>query len=99
MLDAHRSSGLVDRVSERDVLDRLVAGVRAGQSRVLVLRGEAGVGETALLGKFSAAGGGGRLARLDGLGPGWGLPSAALQRRSRTMFSRSGHSPGPERRA
>ena len=31
------------------VLDRLVDGVRAGESQVLVLRGEPGVGKTALL--------------------------------------------------
>src|SRR6266571_738955 len=44
MVDANRSSsGLVDRIGERDVLERLVAGVRAGQSRVLVLRRAAGV--------------------------------------------------------
>jgi predicted ATPase len=33
---------------ECEALDRLLASVRAGQSRVLVLRGEAGVGKTAL---------------------------------------------------
>ena len=37
------------RRRECEALDRLLAAVRAGQSRVLVLRGEAGVGKTALL--------------------------------------------------
>jgi purine-cytosine permease-like protein len=50
MREAHlSSSGLLDRDSERDVLERLVTGVRTGQSRALVLRGEAGVGKTAIV--------------------------------------------------
>src|SRR5919197_1848761 len=61
------SSGLLDRVSEREALERLVAGVRAGQSRVLVLRGEAGGGKTALLRHLSAAAGGRRIARAAGV--------------------------------
>jgi predicted ATPase len=40
---------LLDRRSEREVLDRLLEAVRAGQSRVLVVRGEPGVGKSALL--------------------------------------------------
>jgi predicted ATPase len=39
---------LVDRRAERGMLDRLVEAVCAGQSRVLVLCGEPGVGKTAL---------------------------------------------------
>ena len=39
-------SGLVDRQTEREALDRLVAGVRTGPRQVLVLRGVAGVGKT-----------------------------------------------------
>jgi MoxR-like ATPase len=35
------------RLSERDVLDRLMEAVRAGESRALVVRGEPGVGKTA----------------------------------------------------
>jgi putative ribosome biogenesis GTPase RsgA len=56
-------SGFLDRDNERDLLDRLVTGVRAGESRVLVLRGEAGVGKSALLGHLSAAAEGCRVAR------------------------------------
>jgi len=40
---------LTGRRSERDVLDRLIDAVSAGESRTLVLRGEPGVGKTALL--------------------------------------------------
>src|SRR5437016_9813356 len=37
------------RRQERDALDRQLRRVRAGESSVLVVRGEAGVGKTALL--------------------------------------------------
>ena len=39
--------GLTDRRAECDVLGRLVAAVRAGESRALVVHGEPGVGKTA----------------------------------------------------
>ena len=44
---------LLGRRDECATLDRLVADVLAGASRVLVLRGEAGVGKSALLGYLS----------------------------------------------
>lgn len=40
---------LVGRQAERAVLDRLLADVRGGESRSLMVRGEAGVGKSALL--------------------------------------------------
>src|SRR5437899_10736955 len=40
---------LLNRRSEREVLDGLLEAVRQGESRVLVVRGEPGVGKTALL--------------------------------------------------
>jgi len=40
---------LLDRHTEVRTLDRLLGDVRGGQSRALVLRGEAGVGKTQLL--------------------------------------------------
>jgi ABC-type transport system involved in cytochrome c biogenesis ATPase subunit len=44
-----RASGLTDRRAECSVLDLLVYAVLAGESRVLVVRGEPGVGKSALL--------------------------------------------------
>jgi predicted ATPase len=43
-----RATGLTGRRSESDVLDELVEAVRAGESRALVVRGDPGVGKTAL---------------------------------------------------
>src|SRR5262245_4693466 len=40
---------LLDRIGERGTLDRLLADVREGQSAVLVVRGEPGIGKSALL--------------------------------------------------
>ena len=40
---------LVGRRAERDLVEQLLAGARAGRSAVLVVRGEAGIGKTALL--------------------------------------------------
>jgi ABC-type transport system involved in cytochrome c biogenesis ATPase subunit len=41
--------GLTNRRAERAALDRFVAGVRAAEGQALVVRGEPGVGKTALL--------------------------------------------------
>src|SRR4051794_38208738 len=49
MASRHPRLRLRGRGRECETLDRLVAGVRGGHSSVLVLRGEAGIGKTALL--------------------------------------------------
>src|SRR4051812_42899335 len=100
MVDANRSSsGLVDRIGERDVLERLVAGVRAGQSRVLVLRGEAGVGKTALLRHLSAAASGFRIARAAGVESEMELAYAGLHALCAPMLGRLEQLPDPQRDA
>lgn len=45
---------LIGRRAERDVVDSLLAGARSGSSGVLVVRGEAGIGKTALLSQVFA---------------------------------------------
>jgi DNA-binding CsgD family transcriptional regulator len=90
---------LVDRASERAVLERLVAGVRAGQSRVLVLRGEAGVGKTALLRHLSAAADGCRIVRAAGVESEMELAFAGLHALCAPMLDRLGHLPSPQRDA
>ncbi|KAB2350913.1 helix-turn-helix transcriptional regulator [Actinomadura rudentiformis] len=65
------------RGTERAAIDELVAAVRAGASRALVLRGEAGVGKSALL-DHAAAGAGMRMVRATGAEPEASLAFAAL---------------------
>jgi DNA-binding CsgD family transcriptional regulator len=91
--------GLLDRVSERDALDRLIAGVHAGQSRVLVLRGEAGVGKTALLGYLAGAADGCRIARAAGVESEMELAFAGLHALCAPLLDRLGNLPGPQRDA
>jgi DNA-binding CsgD family transcriptional regulator len=100
MLDTHLPrAGLLDRARECDVLDRLVAGVRAGQSRVLVLRGEAGIGKSVLLEHLSAAAEGCRIARAAGIESEMELAFAGLHGLCVPMLGRLGHLPSPQRDA
>ena len=100
MSDTHLSRArLLDRDREREVLDRLVAETRAGQSRVLVLRGEAGIGKTALLGYLSAVAEGCRIARVAGVESEMELAFAGLHALCAPMLGRLGHLPVPQRDA
>jgi DNA-binding CsgD family transcriptional regulator/tetratricopeptide (TPR) repeat protein len=100
MLDAARQSpGFLDRDSERDVLEGLVGDVREGQSRVLVLRGEAGVGKTALLGHLSTVAQGCRIAQAAGVESEMELAFAGVHALSAHMLDRLRHLPAPQRAA
>ena len=67
-----------DRISERDALDRLLDSARSGRSAVLVVRGEAGVGKTALLRYAARRASGFRLAEIAGIEAEMELPFAGL---------------------
>jgi len=67
------------RKRECQVLDRLVAGTLAGKSGVVVLRGEAGIGKSALLAYVSDLGQGTRVARAVGVESEMELAYSALQ--------------------
>src|SRR6266513_1815010 len=70
---------LLGREREREVLDRLLDGARGGHRGVLVMRGDAGVGKTALLKHAVEAGRGFRIARTSGVEAEMELPFAAVQ--------------------
>src|SRR5262245_48709552 len=100
MLDVHGgSSGLLDRVNERGVLDELVAGVRAGRSHVLVLRGDAGVGKTALLRHLPATRSECRIIWATGVESEMELAFAGLHALCAPLLGRLEKLPGPQRDA
>src|SRR5689334_2507782 len=100
MLDADRTpTALLDRAHEREVLDGLVAGVRTGRSHVLVLRGEAGVGKSALLEHVVASAEGCRIARAAGVESEMELAFAGLHALCAPMLDRLPNLPGPQREA
>jgi DNA-binding CsgD family transcriptional regulator len=95
-----RSSGgrLLGRAREREVLDRLLDGVRAGQAGVLVMRGEAGVGKTALLERAAPARGF-RVVRTIGVEAEMELPFAAAQQLCAPFLELGEQLPEPQRDA
>jgi DNA-binding CsgD family transcriptional regulator len=91
--------GLLDRRSECEALDRLLRSVRSGQSRVLVLRGEAGIGKTALLEYVVEQASGCRVLRAAGVQSEMELAFAGLHQLCGSMLDRLAGLPGPQRDA
>jgi DNA-binding CsgD family transcriptional regulator len=92
-------SGLRGRRAECAMLDQLVADVRAGQSRVLVLRGGPGTGKTALLDYLAGHAAGCRLVRVAGIEPEIEFAFAGLHQLLVPMLDRLEQLPGPQRDA
>src|SRR3978361_42583 len=87
------------RKRERHQLDRLLDGVRGGDSAVLVIRGEPGIGKTALLHYCLRQAAGFRTPRLTGVESELELPFAALHQLCRPMLSDLSRLPEPQANA
>ena len=92
-------SALLDRAPEREVLDRLLANARGGQSAVLVVRGEAGVGKTALLRYADRQASGLRVAQVTGVQAEMELPFAGIHQLCAPVFDQADALPQPQRDA
>src|SRR5437868_14226674 len=99
MADIPRRATLRGRDSERAVLDRLLQDARAGRSGVLVLRGEAGIGKTALLGYLLERASGCRIARAAGVESEMELAFAGLRQLCAPFLDRIECLPDPQRGA
>ena len=91
--------GLLGRHSECETLDRLMRSVRSGESQVLVLRGEAGIGKTALLEYVAEQASGWRVLRATGVQAEMELAFAGLHQLCGPLFDRLDALPGPQRDA
>jgi DNA-binding CsgD family transcriptional regulator len=90
---------LLGRRSERAVLDGLLDSARGGRSGVLVVRGEPGVGKTALLEYAIESASGLRVVRAVGVESEIELAFAALHQLCAPLLDRLDRLPGPQRDA
>jgi len=90
---------LIDRHAECGVLDRLLEAVRTGESRALVVYGEAGVGKTALLEYLAGQASECRVGRAAGVQSEMELPFAALHQLCAPMLGNLQRLPVPQRDA
>src|SRR3712207_4000344 len=93
--------GLLGRHRECAALDQLVASLREGSSQTLVIRGEPGVGKTALLEYLAehSAGAGAGVARAAGVESEMELAFAGVQQLCAPYVDRLERLPGPQRDA
>jgi hypothetical protein len=92
-------SALLDRAAETAALEGVLAAVRDGLSGVLVLRGEAGIGKTALLEWAAGRAGEIRLARVAGVQAEIGMGFAGLHQLLVPLLGGLEQLPGPQRQA
>jgi DNA-binding CsgD family transcriptional regulator len=91
--------GLIGRRHELDTLAALVEHARAGQSGVLIVRGEPGIGKSVLLDDVARRAHGFLIARVAGVESEMELAYAALQQLCRPFHERVSDLPAPQRDA
>jgi DNA-binding CsgD family transcriptional regulator len=96
---AARGPGFLGRTTERAQLDELLARVRAGESNALLIRGEAGIGKTALLRYAARQASGFQVTQLTGVEAEMELPFAAIYQLCASVPDRLDGLPGPQRDA
>src|SRR4051794_35601143 len=94
-----RARALLGRGREREIIDRLLANLRSGQSGVLVIRGDAGIGKTALLQYAAREAPDFRIADIAGVESEMELPFAGVHQLCAPMFERLDALPEPQRNA
>jgi DNA-binding CsgD family transcriptional regulator len=94
-----RPTELTGRSDECVVLDELIEALRAGESRALVVRGEPGVGKTALLDYVVEHASGCRIERTVGVQSEMELAFAALHQLCAPLLDRLERLPPPQREA
>jgi DNA-binding CsgD family transcriptional regulator len=94
-----RPPAFLGRSGERDVLDRLLETARGGQSAVLLIRGEAGIGKTALVRYAARQAAGFRVAQIAGVEAEMELPFAGLHRLCAPMLAQLDALPDPQQNA
>ncbi len=94
-----RALQLAGRRDERDQLDLLLGSVRGGESRVVVVRGDPGVGKTALLEYVADRASDFRLARAVGVQSEMELAFAGLHQLLTPMLDELDRLPVPQRDA
>src|SRR6476659_4397881 len=94
-----RAPAFVGRSTERDLLDGLLARVRGGESEVLVMHGEAGIGKTALLRYAARQAAGFQVAQLTGVEAEMELPFAGVHQLCTALPNRIDDLPAPQKEA
>ena len=94
-----RRASLRGRSSECALLDELVSAIGRSESRSLVVRGDAGIGKTALLGYLIESASDLTVLRAEGVESEMELAYAGLQQLFAPLLDRLGRLPGPQRQA